>query len=86
MSVTRLGDTERTGYRVGWFFARLRPRKATSRVETVLDHVESAPTDDITLRSADADAGTPPGYAAIPPIIGMAAQPSYYFRHGHGTP
>ena len=86
MSVTRLGHTERTGYRVGWLFAWLRPREATTRVETVVDHVESGSADDMTLRSADADAATPPGYIAVPPAIGLAAQPSYYFRHSRRTP
>jgi hypothetical protein len=86
MSVTQRGYTQRTGVRVGWLFTRLRPREATSRVETVVDHIESAPADDMTLRSADADAATPPGYIAIPPAIGLAAQPSYYFRHSRRTP
>jgi hypothetical protein len=85
MSVTRLDYTERTGGRVGWLFARLLPREGTSRVETVLNHGESAPADDMTLRSADADVVTPPGYISIPPVIGLAAQPSFYMRHSRRT-
>ena len=86
MGVTRLGHAGRPRYRFCWPFARLRPREAKNRGETVLDHVESAPADDMTLRRADGDAATPPGYIAIPQAIGLAAQPSYYLRHSRQTP
>ena len=78
MRIPHLGKAFRVG--LALLSTRWPRRDHANRPDTDRRRTSPNPTDDRLLTKSETDAGTPPGYIAVPPAIGMAAQPSYYFR------
>jgi hypothetical protein len=75
------GQLERTRDGLARLSTRWPRRNDPNRTDTDRRRTSPNPADDRLLAKSETDAATPPGWVAVPPDVGLAAQPSFYFRH-----